>query len=144
MLWEKRQGYTNLIPLATTTPGGTEIYNGIGYLDGYRWSSSSKAETEYSSARISGWIPFEPGATYRIKYFYMSRTGGYVQGGYLVFCDDTGIFSTQTIGRNNPNYDAATDTLVWSDSNSKYQYFRISAYKCEEAPIITKNEEIHQ
>lgn len=142
VLWQKKQGYTNLISAATTTPGGTEIYNGTGYKDGYRWSSSSKTETEYSSGRISGWIPYVSGATYRIKNFYMSKTSGYVNGCYLIIYSKNGTISSRTTGRDNENYDVATDTLVWQEENTSCQYFRISAYTCSEAPIITMNEEI--
>lgn len=142
VLWKQKQGYTNLISTATATPGGTEIYNGVGYKDGYRWSSSAKTETAYASGRISGWIPFVSGGTYRIKNFYMSTSSGYVDGGYLILYGDNGTITTKIIGRFNENYDAATDTYVWREMNSGWKYFRISAYKCEEAPIVTMNEEI--
>lgn len=142
VLWQQKQGYTNLIPAATATPDGTEIYNGLGYKDGYRWSSSAKAETAHEKGRISGWIPFVSGATYRIKHFYISTTSGYADGGYLVFCDKFGNVTAAVIERANPNYDATTDTLVWSEENASRMYFRISAYKGSEAPIVTMDEEI--
>lgn len=142
LLWARKQAYTDLIPTATSTPGGTEIYNGTGYQDGYRWSSSAKTETAYTTGRISGWIPFVSGATYRIRNFYMSTTSGYVDGGYLVLYADDGTISAKIIGRTNENYDSATDTFVWCEENSTCKYFRISAYKGDDAPIITMNEEI--
>ena len=144
VLWKQKLGYTNLIPTATATPGGTEIYNITGYKDDYRWSSSTKSESEYENARLSGWIPFVSGATYRIKNFYIFRPTGYVNGGYLVFYAKDGTISTRTIGRANENYDAATDTFVWCEENANHRYFRISAYKGSEAPIITMDEEIFQ
>lgn len=136
-----KSGYKNLIETATTDPGGTEIYNGIGYKDGYRWSSSSNAESQYSTARMSGWIQFTSGATYRIKNFYISRPSGYVSGGYVVKYNN-GDITTTMIGRDHSSYDAETDTFEWTEINSNIQYFRISAYKCDEIPIITMNEEI--
>lgn len=137
-----KSGYKNLIETATTEPGGTEIYNGIGYSDGYRWSGSSKSVKEGDEGRVTGWIPFISGATYRIKNFYMSKPNGYVAGGYIVKYYNDGIILTATIGRNHADYDAATDIFTWSASDANLQYFRISAYKCDKDPIITMNEEI--
>lgn len=142
VLWKRRQAYTNLIPTATATPGGAEVYNGTGYKDGYRWSSSAKAESAHSEGRISGWIPFVSGAVFRIKNFHISTPSGYVSGGYLIIYTDDGTISTKTIGRDNADYDSATDTFVWCEVDSTWKYFRISAYKCDDAPIITMNEEI--
>ena len=140
LIW--KSGYTNLVETAADTPGGTEIYNGTGFRDGYRWSSSGKTETGDPAGRISGWIPFVSGATYRIKNFYISKSSGYVAGGYIVGYYDNGTVTTTTIGRNNANYDAVTDTFTWTDSSTNLRYFRISAYKCDDEPIITMNEEI--
>lgn len=142
VLWKQKQGYTNLVPTATATPDGTEIYNGTGYKNGYRWSSSAKTETAHEKGRISGWIPFVSGATYRMKHFYISTTSGYADGGYLIFWDKFGNLTAEVIGRTNQQYDAETDTFVWSAENTNRRYFRISAYKGSEDPIVTMNEEI--
>lgn len=136
-----KSGYRNLVEIATTEPGGTEIYNGTGYKDDYRWSSSGKTEVATDAGRITGWIPFTPGATYRIKNFYISKPSGYVSGGYIARYNN-GTITTIVIGRNNADYDAATDTFTWTETSTSIQYFRISAYKCDEQPIITMNEEI--
>lgn len=139
VLWEKIKT-VNLIKTALAAPDSTEIYYEIGYRDGYRWSSSGKKESADTTGRITGWIPFVSGATYRIKNFYMSKTTGYVSGGYLVFYANDGTITTKTIGRTNANYDATTDTFVWSEVSSSRKYFRVSAYKCDAAPIITMDE----
>lgn len=135
-----RLGYQNLIGTATTEPGGSEIYNGIGYNDNCRWSSSAKAEVAAKEGRVTGWIPFVPGATYRIKNFYMSKNG-YVDRGYIISYND-GTITTKAIGSNHVDYDATTDTFTWREVGTGVQYFRISAYNGDEEPIITMNEEI--
>lgn len=49
--------YTNLIPLSTTTIGGTELYNdGLGYKTGYRVNSAS-VETAASGMCCTGFMP---------------------------------------------------------------------------------------
>jgi len=135
-----KSGYKNLIETATTDPGGTEIYNGTGYRDGYRWSSSGGKETTYTSGRLSGWIPFTAGATYRFRNFNMTIPG-YVDGGYIVKYNN-GTITTKLMGKDNADYDATTDTFTWSENSTGIQYFRISAYKCDKQPIVTMNEEI--
>jgi hypothetical protein len=137
----KRQSYTNLVERATATPGGTEIYYEKGYRDDYRWSSSGKTEHAYTNGRITGWMPFVSDATFRIRNFNMSQEG-YVNGCYLIFCDDEGNITTKNVVRTNKAYDAATDTLVWTETNSTAKFFKVSSYKCDERPIITMNEEI--
>lgn len=63
-------GINNLVAYAKTNPQeGSETYGGdkIGYKDGMRWSSSGASEGTYGSGRLTGWIPYEHGATLRIK-----------------------------------------------------------------------------
>lgn len=135
--------YTNLALTGTTDPGGTALYDGIGYYDGMRWSSSGKKASAANEGRLSGWIPYKSGAVLRLKNFGMNRTTGYVAGGYIVYYHSDGTTSTKTIGRQTE--DAYTTTLATS---STYTYFRISGF-CNYSstqpigtPIITLDEEI--
>ena len=55
--------YTNQVPISTDADGN--VYNGTGYKDGYRISSSG-AEAALRSATATGFIPFTKGQTIRI------------------------------------------------------------------------------
>lgn len=159
ILWIAK--YLNIIPKATTTPGGAEIYNGIGYKDGTRWSSSGGALVVGSgNERVTGWMKHEAGKTYRAKCFGLS-TGGYVDGAYIVFAKaDGSTIHTVTTGTNTSNkqhtttshVDLTQDLLTFVNTDTNAKYFRISGY-CAATPstvnstyvgdpIITCDEEI--
>lgn len=143
VLWEKvkeESGYTNLVKTAATNPGGTDIYNGTGYKNDYRWSNSGKKETATTNGRISGWMSFEPNATYRIKNFYGSKAS-YNTGLYFVLYFSDGTYKSYEHSRLNAEYDANTDTYTIQHSDNAL-YFRVSGYKGDNEPIITVNEEI--
>lgn len=126
----------NFALLGTTDPGGTELFSGKGYCDDMRWSSSSAKVSSQAGGRVSGWIPFEKGATLRIKNFGMTKTG-YVSGAYIVYYGSDGKITTATIGVQSE--DSYTTTL---SSSANYLYFRISGYSVDETPIVTLNEQI--
>lgn len=56
-------GYTNRVPLSIDTDGS--IYNGVGYLNGYRLSSSGAIKERVGST-VSGYIPVSGGDVVRI------------------------------------------------------------------------------
>lgn len=134
--------FTNLVDSATDDNGN--IYNETGYKDDYRWSASAGAEASNSGARITGWMPFTSGATYRFRNFDMD-TRAYVGYGYFIAKKNDGtITATAIYGTSefNYTYDSNTDTCSITYTNSAVAYFRISAYKGVGLPIITCNEEI--
>ena len=147
LLWKK---YTNLINLATTDPDGTELYGGVGYKEGYRWSSSSGGETGGTGyARLTGWMPYTQGGLLRLKYFGFDRKnngyGGYASGGYLVLRKQDGTYATKTLGWQD------TDYVERELSDTGITHFRISGY-CSpnyqttvllNPPIVTINEQIN-
>ena len=55
--------YTNQVTISTDADGN--VFNGTGYMDGYRINSSG-AEAEYSGYACTGFIPFTKGQTIRI------------------------------------------------------------------------------
>jgi hypothetical protein len=57
-------GQTNLIPQATDASGA--IYNGKGYKENCRWSSSSQGESANNNYDITGFIPCVTGNTLHI------------------------------------------------------------------------------
>lgn len=134
---------TNLILTATTEPGGAEIFNGTGYVDGARWSSSGGAvKYDNANARISGWMPYTPNAVCRIQGFNASQNG-YVANFYMVGCKADGSIVTKTfkVGTT-AEYDATNDIATFTTPNEAYKYFRISAYVGSINPVVTINEEI--
>jgi hypothetical protein len=52
--------YTNLVPTAKSTVGGTEIYNGIGYMDG-KYASSGGSYGNDTSTTATGYIDYAGG-----------------------------------------------------------------------------------
>lgn len=138
--------YTNLLLSSTTAPGGSEIYgNGIGYLDGYRWSASGQKEASWVGGRITGWIPHINGAVCRVKGFDV-KTEGYVTGLYYVGHLPDGTYETVTYAVGGPNspliYDEETGISEFIVPTNIYTHFRISSLIGLGEPIITLNEEI--
>lgn len=60
--------YTNQIPLSTSSYGGSEIYNNVGYKTGARIGSGTGfPETEVSGMCCTGYIPAKEGDILRVK-----------------------------------------------------------------------------
>lgn len=139
----------NHILTSTTEPGGTEIFgDGAGYMDGYRWSSSSNGVVTHNVGRISGWIPYKAGVMCYVRGFKPDTTG-YVNGLYFVTYKNGGAIQVYTIGKPGSGatyeyeYDSATDTASFMVPNGEYAYFRISSYiNADVFPIITLGESI--
>lgn len=148
VLW--KGGYTNLVDTATTTPGGTEIYGGVGYKNGWRWSSSSKADKNDSAyGRATGWMLYKQGLL-RIKNFGVDRDdygyAGYAVGGYLALHKTNGTYQTIELGWTTLEGDYNEITLNYAGVD----YFKISGYCTRnyqdtpllDPPIVTIDEEI--
>jgi hypothetical protein len=139
--------YTNLISIATTEPGGIGLYNEVGYKDGCRWSSSSKSiKYDYANARVTGWMPFTPNATCRIKGF-APQTSGYVSDFYIAMFQENGTIDTVTYAIGSTKYpyeyDAVNDIATFTTNpGTYYKYFLVSSFTGDVAPIVTINEEI--
>ena len=141
--------FTNLVDTATTEAGGSTIYDSDGYSDNMRWSSSGNKETELYYGRLTGWIPYTAGATYRIKNMgmnYLISNTGYVNGIYFVQ-NTSGINTVDTISQHATDVDRENDLIVITPSYI-CDFFRLSGFSLDkdknvsEAPIITCNEEI--
>lgn len=143
VIW--KGGYTNLVLKSTTDPGGTALYNGTGWNDDMRWSSSGGKPSSQPDGRLTGWMPFKPGATIRIKNFGLTRED-YVGGCYFVWYKSNGTTSTVSPGKQ------SVDEYTYTAPNdSSILYFRISAFSFSDSsntkpvptpPIVTIDEEI--
>lgn len=135
-----KPAYDNLVETSTEEPGGTAIYNGSGYSDEYRWSSSKKAPDKQTYGRLTGWIDYKQGATLRLKNFGLTYAA-YVNGGYIVLSYSDGSTGTIIIGTQ------TTDEYSTVLNTSGVTHFRISGYGKGQSPsigtpIITLNQEI--
>ena len=145
--------YTNLVPAATTAPGGTEIYNSVGYRDGY-YISSGNAYNQDANCVAVGYLQFSPGDVIYIKgaeLAALSHVRIYTQsmsGAAYAYCDNppagNGVwkdaqgnerFVIEQLGsayyRITPNH-----TFV------EPMYYRVSLYGTGANLIITHNEPI--
>lgn len=141
--------YTNQIPLSTTTIGGTEIYNGVGYKTGTRINSSG-SEVAVSNMCCTGFIPLDgassKGTIIRIKNITVS--GGATP--YFVIYNQSGTISGSvttsqlTSGGTGTNLSVTvTDGIIEITITANNFYAaRLSCGVIDDTSIITVNEEI--
>lgn len=123
----------NWLPLATTDPGGTEIYNGKGWQEGMRWSSSSNAPSAITTMFLTGWIPVEYLDT---VYFYDFSFSGSNSTYFVTFSSDSS-YDTVTLN----SYSADENGVFSFDvTQTDAEYFRVSAYYISDDSVITINQ----
>ena len=156
VLWEEPATYKNWAHFAVDTD--KSLYNGCGYMAGYRLNSSGVVK-ELSGAIHSGYIPFNKGDIIRASGSTDVVTSG---GHYFVLCDENFAVLASTTLSNATAASFYGATYVLGDNGlymltlntgkagsnasnnvSKAKYFRISFAKCTpEIFVITVNEEI--
>lgn len=156
-----KSGHTNLVPTSIDTDGS--IYNGCGYVDGYRLSSSGALKAQDNTV-TTGFIKATQNDVIRMAGTKWDKTPGY---NYIVLYD-ANFNLLETINRNAAG-EGYVSTHGWSflgkgrvDKNKttvtiendiaifnigllsgyEYTYVRISAYGKGEDMVITVNEEI--
>ena len=155
--------YNNLIPSAIDTDGS--IFNGCGYINGYRLSSSGALKTQENTI-TTGFIPYTQNCA--ITMLGVNFTKGYVNGyHYLTFFDknfnklchlqlyfnSSGSYSVSASG--NPGINASTSIIssdeymcttikpVFNASTSNIAYFRINGNGNGSSMIVsTSNEDV--
>lgn len=145
--------YTNQLPLATDTDGS--IYNGTGWMEGYRLNSSGSPDG-YSGSYLTGFIPAQIGDVVRLKNVVWQNgvSSGLNSGNQRVsFYDSNKNYIAQT------NAIAAAGALngikdengIWTQFTLKNfsggdltnaAYFRLNCAGLSAESIITVNEEI--
>lgn len=130
----------NRIPLSTTTFGGTEIYNGIGYKTGYRINSSLQ-EVAVTGMCCTGFIPAAVGDVIRFKNITLAGTATpylitYTSTGGMMASEDISVLGTAD---ENGVY---TYTIPTQANGVKIGAFRLSCGVIDSTSIITINEEI--
>lgn len=151
VLWEKPSSYTNQVPISIDTDGN--VYNGTGYKNGYRLSSSG-GESEAAYCAVTGFIKAKAGDTIRIKGYQWVGSGQstcyigtYDENFAKVYMGNAiGSYHTATIIESSA-YDATTgiNTIVLK-SGVSYEYIRLSVFYSDHADganlIVTINEPI--
>ncbi len=151
-VWVNRclDGYTNQLPLATTEPGGSEIYgDGKGYAYPFRISSSTGVQKDGGSTYLTGYIPVNGLSKIRLRGFYDAGEGGY---GCFVFMYEAGGAYNYDV--NNQTNTFLSRDLYWTQldaegkdwevtlTNPSARFIRVQAEGLDEGAIITVDEAI--
>lgn len=156
-----RDGIFNWVPVSRDTDGS--FYNGIGYIEGYRLSSSGSLKAQANTV-ATGFIPAKFGDTIRMKGVIWGSTvsDGY---SYITFYDNNfSLLATVNLhqtsndsGVSNISSDSIiskTNSSILTDDNGvttfnivfkktiPFNYIRISATGAGENMIVTVNEKI--
>lgn len=151
-----RPAYTNLLPTAIGFDG--KIVDGIGYKNGARYSTSSKAFSSATGWDASGLIPCARGDVVRLKNIRMFYTAEYEatygDRGRITYFDESFATINQTKlnelaesgGDLNLVYDTDGNIIQFTipswASLANIKYFGICAQDINETSIITVNEPI--
>ena len=162
ILWKR--GYINQVPISTDTDGS--IYNGTGYKDNVRLSSSGGISgSAQNGSTTTGFIPFIGGDSCIIRMKGVQWLNATYDGYghyYIIFYDKNKTKLGYLSDSERPNYthvvtvtrDAnGVESVVWNQNygttNSLLQvvresaaYIRINAYGKGKDMIVTVNEEI--
>lgn len=145
--------FTNLVPTSIDTDGS--IYNGVGYIEGYRLSSSGGLSSSAQSGTVTtGFMPYEADGVVRMAGVTWGRSSGYhylsfysanfaVLGSVNIEADVNNYYngivsSATTISIENG---VTTFQPVFTDG-SNVAYFRVCADGNGADMIVTVNEEI--
>lgn len=159
-----RRGYTNLVPTSTDTDGS--IFNGTGYKNNVRLSSSGGVSSSAQSGSVTtGFIPFKGGDNIDVVRMkgveWLNATANYGGHYYMNFYDANKNFLDYLSSNAQPNYthvivvtrdENGVETFKWNDSygttNDLLQnvraasFIRINARGSGADMIVTINEEI--
>ncbi len=155
-----RDGIFNWVPVSRDTDGS--FYNGVGYTEGYRLSSSGELKAQANTV-ATGFIPAKFGDTIRMKGAVWGTTvsGGY---SYIAFYDNNfsllatvNLYQTANesgVSNVSSDYISKTNSSILTDDNGvttfnivfkatiPVNYIRISATGTGENMIVTVNEKI--
>lgn len=136
--------YTNVLKTALAADG-VSVYNGKGYKENTRWSSSGDVESESTGAYLTGFIPISAGDVIRLKNIVMPNENS----NKCMLHWFTNSFTTATGNENNSLIAvyATWDTdgnvcQINIPSNVGYTHVRIQCGGISDSSIITINEEI--
>ena len=152
ILWKVSGGYTNILPFATDTDRKT-VYQGKGYITGYRLSSSGNL-SQATGMCASGFIfPVKEGDVLRIKgikpkastaSYVISYNNSNTKVAHKGFLQETD--GSSWVSNNIATYDKTNDilTIILSSTNfgTGWDSIRFSAGTIDGNTIVTINEKI--
>ena len=137
--------YKNWIEYATSAPGSTTIYNGKGYKENTRWSSSSAAESNATGVYVTGCIPWTKGATVYLKNIRMNKSD--TASNVRHICSYSGsAWTSQDMASASdfkPVWDADGNLTQFTLPNWDNTYFRLNTGYIGLDSILTINEPIN-
>lgn len=129
----------NVLRLATTEYGGSEIYNGVGYASGTRMNSSGDISSALNMC-LTGYIPFIKGQTMRIR--GMTIAGGATPYYFTYGASNPTVPSAYfNLSTNTPETDENGDFVMTVDTSSCVA-LRFSVGIIDENTIFTIDQEI--
>jgi hypothetical protein len=139
--------YINWIPLSTTTPDSTEIYNGKGYKENSRFSSGSNAVITEDGVYVTGWIPVSAGNVIRVKNVRLNINDTNGNSRLVNICHEDGTLESIQItamgSQGNIVYDDEGNITQFTIPASwSITHFRLNAGYIGPDSILTINEEI--
>lgn len=146
-----KSGYTNQVPRSIDTDGS--IYNGVGYLEGYRLSSSGAVKA-YENSVVTGYIRAKGGDVVRIAgaEWYQNHSMNYICAYTPNFTFIGAIYSTGG-SYGSKIYTSLSDedgtTIVTLAALDQIAYIRVSSVGDNtginaEDFIVTVNEEVEE
>ena len=124
----------NQIPISTDSSGN--IYNAVGFKNGYRWSSSGKAETAASGYGITGFIPYSSGDQLRLKNVDISIDYPYI----VCFTSNKTVLGTSLI-TSPPDENGIISANVTNWSN--VAFIRLSLGTFSDISVATVNQDLN-
>lgn len=139
--------YTNQIPISTDADGN--IFNGVGYQEGYRLNGSGVASAQ-GGTYITGFIPCAPGDIARFSGINITSGGSAYAGVRIGFYDANkniilAPYWSVAVGTSSGTFDDAgnlTSMTIPTYSDYTVAFVRFSSYYMDKKSIITINEEI--
>ena len=139
--------YVNLLPIARDV-SGNNVYNGQGFKENTRWSTSQNKEINTDGVYLSGYIPIKEGSIVRLKNIHMKSGDGY--GTIVHFFDGIGDNSVATMNGDNldkynevkrdENGNLIEFKVEFSSTEYDYRYIRLQFSGIDANAIVTVDE----
>lgn len=135
--------YTNQIPISTDAGGA--VFNGVGYQQGYRLSSSGNPSPQ-ASTYITGFIPVHSGDTVRFEGMNLKEGSAPINEQRIAFYDaNKAVIAApywKDTGTNTMSGGYLASLTVPAYSGKTVAFARFGCYWIDSHSIITVNEEI--
>lgn len=135
--------YTNQIPISTDAGGA--VFNGVGYQQGYRLSSSGSPSPQ-ASTYITGFIPVHSGDTVRFEGMNLKEGSAAINEQRIAFYDaNKAVIAApywKDTGTNTMSGGYLASLTVPAYSGKTVAFARFGCYWIDSHSIITVNEEI--